>query len=235
MSTEGQGLPPRSWLPSLLTAANIAAGFVSMILAAGGRFEAAVYLLCLAIVLDTLDGRVARWLNATSEFGRELDSLGDVVSCGAAPALMIDLALLQPLGVVGVAIAAVYLLAGMYRLARFNVLSDAHSKARRTIGLPIPIAASYLMALVLLREQMPPAVAAGVTLLAAVCMASHWKLPELKGRGLVTAMLAVGMINYLTFVSWPNWYTISWWNLWNVAILLVARGEDRRLGHEASA
>lgn len=234
MPADDQILPPRIWLPSILTAASIAAGFVSMIVAAGGRFDAAVYLLVLAIVLDTFDGRVARWLGATSEFGRELDSISDAVSSGAAPALLVYLALLHPLGAVGIAVALIYLLAGMYRLARYNLSSDAHSKARRTIGLPIPVGASYLMAVVLLRDQLPAPVAAGVVLAAAAGMASRWGLPELKGTNLTTAMLGVGILNYLTFVAWPNWYTVGWWNVWNLLIIIVARGADRRLGLEAT-
>ncbi len=234
MPEKDQIHPSRIWLPSILTAASIAAGFVSMILAASDRFDGAVYLLVLAIVLDTFDGRVARWLGATSEFGRELDSMSDAVSSGAAPALLVYLALLRPLGAVGIAVAVIYLLAGMYRLARFNLFSDVHSKARRTIGLPIPVGASYLMAVVLLRDQLPATVAAGVALLAALSMASRWGLPELKGTNLTTAMLGVGILNYLTFVAWPNWYTVGWWNIWNLLIIIVARGADRRLGLEAT-
>ncbi len=234
MATQDQVLPPRIWLPSILTAASIAAGFLSMIVAADGRFDASVYLLGLAIVLDTVDGRVARSLGATSEFGRELDSISDAVSSGAAPALLVYLAQLRPLGAVGIAVAVIYLLAGMYRLARFNLLSDAHSKARRTVGLPIPVGASYLMAVVLMRDQLPAAVAAGVTVLVAVGMASRWRLPALKGANLTTAMLGVGILNYLTFVAWPNWYTVGWWNFWNLLIIMVARGADRRLGLEAT-
>ena len=235
MPAEDQVLPPRIWLPSILTAGSMVSGFLSMVVAAGGRFDAAVYLLVLAIVLDTIDGRVARWLNATSDFGRELDSISDAISSGAAPALLVYLAVLRPLGAVGIAVAVVYLLAGIYRLARFNVISDAHSKARRTLGLPIPIGASYLMAAVLMRDQLPAAAAAGVALVAAVGMASRWRLPALKGANLATAMLGVGILNYLTFVAWPNWYTVGWWNFWNLLTLLVAWGADRRLGLEATA
>ena len=226
--------PPRSWLPCLLTASNIAAGFTSMILAASGRFDAAVYLLCLAIVLDMLDGRVARLLRATSEVGRQLDSFCDAVSFGAAPALLIYLAILHEMGVLGVAAALVYLFAGLYRLSRFNLVSDVHTKARRTMGVPIPIGASYLMAAVLMRGELPAAAAAAVVLAMAVGMVSRRRLPELKGIGPVTAMLLVGVGNYLVFVAWPNWYTVGWWTLWNVFIVLAARIEDRRLALEPS-
>jgi phosphatidylserine synthase len=164
-----------------------------------------------------------------------MDSIADAVSSGAAPALLVYLAVLQPLGGLGIAVGVIYLLAGMYRLARFNLLSDAHSKAHRTLGIPIPIAASYLMALTLLRDSFPPAWAAAVVAAAALGMVSRWQLPELKGASLTTAMLGVGVVNYLAFVGWPNWYTVGWWNFWNLLIIIVARGEDRRLQLEAPA
>jgi CDP-diacylglycerol--serine O-phosphatidyltransferase len=213
---------------------NIAAGFSAMVLAARDRFDMAVYVLVLAIILDMLDGRVARLLRATSEFGRQLDSFSDAVSCGAAPALLVHLAVLHELGALGIASAVVYLLAGLFRLGRFNLLSDAHSKAHRTLGVPIPIGAGYLLAVVLMRDRLPPIAAAAVVMFMAAGMISRWRLPELKGAGLVTAMLGVGILNYLAVVLWPNWYTVGWWNLWNMLIILAARLEDRRLSLEPS-
>jgi CDP-diacylglycerol--serine O-phosphatidyltransferase len=235
MPTPNELLPQRAWIPCLLTAANIAAGFSSIVLAAHGRFDRAVYVLCLAIVLDMLDGRVARLLRATSEFGRQLDSFSDAISFGAAPALLVHLAILRELGALGIATAVVYVLTGLFRLARFNLLSDFNTKSRRTLGLPIPIGASYLMAVVLMREHLPPIIGAAIVLFMAGGMASRWRLPELKGIGPVTAMLGVGIINYLTFVAWPNWYTFGWWNFWNVLIVLASRVEGRRLALETSA
>lgn len=216
-------------MPCSLTAANLAAGFAAMILAATGRFEAAVYALCLAILLDMLDGRVARSLCATSEFGRELDSFSDACSFGVAPAFMAYFAVLDRFGVAGIALAVAYMLAGMFRLVRYNLLSDAHSKARRTMGLPIPIAASYLMAVVLMRDQAPPWLAAVVVLFVTAGMTTRWQLPELKGAGPVTFLMTVGIANYIAFVVWPNWYTVGWWTVWNVCIVFAARTEDRKL------
>ena len=206
-----------------------------MLLAAAGQFEFAVYVLCLAIVVDMLDGRVARALRATSEFGRQLDSFSDAGSFGVAPAFLVYVAILRDLGATGVAVAVIYMLSGMFRLARHNLLSDAHAKARRTMGLPIPVAASYPMAIALMRDQLTPPVAAGIVLLMAYFMATRWRLPELKGLGPVTAMMAVGIVNYLVFVGRPNWYTFSWWSFWNLWIVIASRTEDRKLTVEASA
>jgi CDP-diacylglycerol--serine O-phosphatidyltransferase len=223
---------PRSWVPCLLTGANVTLGFFAIVAAAEARFEQAVWLLVLAIVLDTLDGAVARWLGATSEFGRELDSFADALSSGAAPALLLYLAVLRPLGPLGLALAAAYLVCGVLRLARYNLGADAHVKAPRTTGLPIPIAAGYVMAIVLMRDEIEAWWAAPLVAVIAVAMISRWSLPELKRGSPVTAGLFIGIANYLAVVIWPNWVTVVWWNLWNAVILLAARMEDRRLALE---
>jgi CDP-diacylglycerol--serine O-phosphatidyltransferase len=235
MRTLTEQLPRRGWIPAAFTAANIAVGFTATLLASNGRYETAVYLLVLAIFLDMMDGRLARRLRVTSLFGKQLDSFCDVLSFGAAPAFLVYQAILRPLGVLGVAVALVYLLAAVYRLARFNLFSDEHEKARRTCGLPVPIGAGYLMAATLMRDQIDPLVSVAVVLIMAVLMASRLRLPDLKGAGLVSAMLVVGIFNYLALVVWPNWYTVGWWNLWNALILLAARSEDRRAGVETAS
>ncbi len=223
------------WLaPNLITAAHIAAGFLSMLAASEGQFESAVYLLILAVLLDLFDGRVARRLNVTSDFGQEMDSFSDAVSFCAAPAFLAHAAILRPLGAMGVIVALVYLLAGVLRLARFNLTADAHSKARSTTGVPTPVAAGYVMALVLMRDQIPAVVAALVLLITAGLMVSRFRLPEFRSRSGVTVALLVGILNYLAVVAWPNWYTVGWWNLWNVIILLVAKSEDRRFQEAGS-
>ena len=223
------------WLaPNLITAANISAGFLSMLAAAEGQFERAVYLLMLAVLLDLFDGKVARRLKVTSKFGQEMDSFSDAVSFCAAPAFLAHTAILRSLGALGVIVALVYLLAGVLRLARFNLFSDAHSKSRSTTGVPTPVGAGYVMALVLMRDQVPALLAALVLVIMAVLMISRICLPEFRGKSAVSLALLVGILNYFAVVIWPNWYTVGWWNLWNVVILLVAKSEDRRY-QEASS
>jgi len=223
------------WLaPNLITAANITVGFLSMLAAAEGEFESAVYLLILAVLLDLFDGKVARKLNVTSEFGQEMDSFSDAVSFCAAPAFLAHAAILRSLGAMGVMVAVAYLLAGVLRLARFNLTSDAHSKARSTTGVPTPVGAGYVMALVLMRDQISAPVSALVVLILAGLMVSRLHLPEFRGKSSVTVALAVGILNYLAVVAWPNWYTVGWWNLWNVVILLAAKSEERRFQEAGS-
>jgi len=220
--------------PNLVTAANIVAGFLAMLAAAEGRFDLSVRLLLLALTLDTLDGVVARWLGATSEFGQELDSFSDALSFGAAPAFLIQRALLEPLGALGVVVSVVYLLAAVIRLTRFVLMSDAHDKERRTVGVPVPIAASYLMAAVLMRDHIGVEDATVLTLVFAALMVTRMKLPNLKGRNMVTAMLLVGVVNYVVVVFRPSWYSIGWWNVWNVMILIAAHLQSRRLEPESA-
>lgn len=209
-------------IPNVVSAANISVGFTAMMVATQGRFELAVYLLYVAIVLDILDGRLARWLNATSEIGQQLDSFCDAMSFGVAPAILVYFAILDRAGLLGFATVLAYLLAGIFRLARYNIISDAHSKTATSVGVPIPIAAGYLMAIALMRDRLHPMVAVAIVLLLALGMASRWSLPNLKGRNLVTAMLLVGIANYTAVMIWPNWITVTWWNVWNVAILAAA-------------
>jgi len=215
--------------PSAVTSANIAAGFMAMVAAADGRFELAVYLLVVAILCDVLDGTIARLLGATSEFGQEMDSFSDAISFGVAPAFLIYLAVLRPLGFWGLIVSLVYLLAGVTRLIRFVLTSDAHVKELRTTGAPIPVAASYLMATVLMRDSLSAEAAALVVVAMALLMISRIGLPSLKGKNIVTAMMLVGIVNYLAVVFFPSWFTIGWWNVWNACILLVARIQNSRL------
>ncbi len=215
--------------PNGVTAANISCGFISLIMAADQRFDMAVYLLVLAIFLDTLDGNIARWLGATSEFGQEMDSFSDALSFGAAPAFLVYEAVLKGFQPLGLAVALVYLLCAVFRLTRFNLTTDAHSKGPRTTGVPVPVAASYLMAAVLMRDQMPRSWVALLVLLFAGLMVSRLRLPNIKGRNIVTAMIFVGIINYLVFVAKPGWKTAGWWTGWNILILLAAWIQDRRL------
>lgn len=222
-------LPPRTrlFVPNSVTAANIFMGFVSMLAAADGRFQLAVYLLFGAILLDLADGRIARLLHATSKFGQEMDSFSDALSFVAAPAFLVHQAILRDLRGFGVIVCLAYVFAGVFRLARFNLTSDAHAKADHTVGTPTPVAAGYMMALVLMRDRVPDAGAVVLVLIMAMLMISRVQLPELKGRGPVAVAMLVGVANYTAVVLWPNWITVSWWNAWNVVILLVARAESR--------
>ena len=113
-------------LPGLLTTGNLLAGFYAIVLTFDGRHQWAALALFIGMVLDMLDGKVARLTRTTTQFGVEFDSLADVVSFGVAPGLLLYSWALQPLGRVGAGAAALYVICGALRLARFNVLTGRH-------------------------------------------------------------------------------------------------------------
>jgi len=225
----------RFMAPNVVTAANISAGFLAIISAARGQYETSVYLLYFACVLDCLDGALARLLGATSKFGQEMDSFSDALSFGAAPALLVYFVFFAKLGLKGALVCLIFLLAAVIRLARFNLSTNEHCKDRRTTGCPTPIAASYLMAAVLLRDQLSSVAVVVLIVVFAMLMVSRLPLPTIRGRSLVTYLLLVGIANYTAVVLFPSWVTVGWWNVWNVLILMAAISEDRRLAGRQTA
>lgn len=128
----------RSWVPNLVTSSNLFCGFLAVIAAVDQQpFQAAV-LICLAASFDTLDGRAARALGVSGEFGKELDSLADVVSFGVAPALLIYQTALREAGLLGTIAAGIFVCCGAGRLARYNLITT--SDKRFFVGMPIPMA-----------------------------------------------------------------------------------------------
>jgi CDP-diacylglycerol--serine O-phosphatidyltransferase len=130
-------------LPNLFTLAALFGGFYAIVMAINGRFDlAAVGIFC-AMILDSLDGRVARMTNTQSAFGEQMDSLSDMVSFGAAPALIAYVWALKGLGRWGWIAAFVYCACAALRLARFNVNTAVVDK-RYFQGLPSPAAAALV-------------------------------------------------------------------------------------------
>ena len=118
-------------LPNLFTAASAFLGVISVISSIQGNYTKAIIYVVLSLVLDGLDGRVARLTKTTSKFGVEFDSLADLVAFGVAPAILFYIVIGVQFGKFGALIAAMFVVFGAIRLARFNVF----------IGLPIPTAA----------------------------------------------------------------------------------------------
>ena len=130
-------------LPNLFTLAALFGGFYAIVMAMNGRFEHAALGIFAAMVLDSLDGRVARMTNTQSAFGEQMDSLSDMVSFGAAPALIAYEWSLKGLGRWGWIAAFVYCACAALRLARFNVNTTVVDK-RYFQGLPSPAAAALV-------------------------------------------------------------------------------------------
>jgi CDP-diacylglycerol---serine O-phosphatidyltransferase len=134
-------------LPNAITLAALFSGFYGIVMAMNGRFEVACIAIFCAAVLDSLDGRVARMTHSQSAFGEQMDSLSDMVSFGAAPALIVYIWALKDLGRLGWIPAFVYVAGAALRLARFNVNIGVVDK-RFFQGLPSPAAAALVIGLV---------------------------------------------------------------------------------------
>ena len=130
-------------LPNLFTTGALFSGFYAITSAMDGRFETAAISIFVAMILDGMDGRVARLTNTQSEFGAQYDSLSDMVSFGAAPALVMYLWSFTSLGKLGLFAAFVHMAGGALRLARFNTQLTSADK-RYFQGLPSPAAAAIL-------------------------------------------------------------------------------------------
>jgi CDP-diacylglycerol--serine O-phosphatidyltransferase len=134
-------------LPNLFTLAALFGGFYAIVMAMNGKFEQSAYGIFCAMVLDSLDGRVARMTNTQSAFGEQMDSLSDMVSFGAAPALIVYEWALKGLGKLGWIAAFVYCSGAALRLARFNTNIAVVDK-RFFQGLPSPAAAALVVGLI---------------------------------------------------------------------------------------
>jgi CDP-diacylglycerol--serine O-phosphatidyltransferase len=138
-------------LPSLLTTGNLFCGFFAMLLTVDERYAEATLAIFVAMIMDMLDGRVARLMRATSQFGVEYDSIADVVSFGVAPAFLLYSFALRDLGRPAWFAAFLFVICGALRLARFNVITGNTDK-RYFVGLPIPAAAAVACSLVILLQ-----------------------------------------------------------------------------------
>jgi len=139
-------------IPSLFTTANIFFGYVAIVLSSKGQLETAALLIGLAALLDALDGRVARMTGTTSAFGKEYDSLADVVSFCVAPAILAWSWSLSDLGRMGWAVSFLFVICGTLRLARFNIQGSAIDR-RYFVGLPTPAAACTIAACVFIHPH----------------------------------------------------------------------------------
>ena len=137
-----------SVVPNLFTSLNMFCGFFSIINASQGNYIYAGWLIFIAALFDALDGAMARLTNSSSELGVELDSLSDIISFGAAPSFLLYSTYYYQLNTIGIILTSLPLIAGGFRLARFNVQLTGFEKTFFT-GLPIPSAAITLASFIL--------------------------------------------------------------------------------------
>lgn len=252
-------------LPSLFTAGNIFLGYVAIIQAFQGamealgtglgtnpHFELAAKMIGIAVLLDGLDGRIARLTNTVSDFGREMDSLADVITFGLAPAVLayawgvrfVTLSSLpfqaQYLTKAGYFVCFLFLLCGAARLARFNVTTNPIPKnpgrpdRKYFVGLPIPAAAGMVAAIVFAANSAPlewwPFAVVWLILLTALAllMVSMWRYPSFKDISLLRprSPITIVFVASLIYLIWVAAQPV----LLSLAILYVGSGIVLRLG-----
>ncbi|API92163.1 CDP-diacylglycerol--serine O-phosphatidyltransferase [Virgibacillus pantothenticus] len=166
-------------IPNLFTLGNLYCGFLSISYAGSSQYKNAAILILIGMMLDSMDGRLARMLHVESPLGKELDSLADIVTFGVAPSLLIYYTLFLNSGWIGLAICGLFPLFGAYRLARFNICSKEDSM-EHFIGVPITAAGGILAILTLFSGFIPSIVT--IVIFTALCylMVSSIKIPSFK-------------------------------------------------------
>ena len=252
-------------LPTAFTAGNVFLGFVAILqafqgamLAIGGNygsnhhFEAAAKMIGIAVFLDGLDGRIARMTNTVSDFGREMDSLADVITFGIAPAVLayawgiqfiqppIEAIPLDRILRAGYFICFLFLLCGAARLARFNITTNPVPKnpgradRKYFVGLPIPSAAAMVAAVIYACDSVPlrwwPYAVAWLALLGLLSflMVCTWRYPSFKDINLLRprSPLSIIFIASLIYLIW----TASQPVLLGMAVAYVGSGIVLRAG-----
>lgn len=199
-------------LPNLLTTAAMFSGFYAVTAAINNRFELAAVAIFAAMVLDGLDGRVARLTNTTSEFGAQYDSMSDLISFGVAPALVMYVWSLSALGKLGWVAAFIHCAGGALRLARFNTQLGTADK-RYFQGLPSPAAAAILAGYIWVgveydfKGSAVAMVSLVLTVLTGLLMVSNiryhsFKDVNLKGKVPFVAIIAV-MLSFAVVLAQP--------------------------------
>lgn len=224
--------PKIYFLPNLMTALNLACGFFAVVMIVIGLievqknsgdgtvstkeyfeiskryYEYAILLIFGSCLFDLLDGRLARLGGQESPFGREFDSLADIISFGMAPAMLLSRAVLYPLGNAGWAIALIYLVCGALRLARFNCLAALPKKPGSSTdfrGLPIPMAAGFI---------------ASVTFLIIDLHENDHKLGLWK-YVLASAMLGLSLL-MISDVRYPSFKKVDWKTRGTLGAIIIA-------------
>ena len=187
------------FIPSAFTLSNLLFGFLSLALTIEGNYRLAAGMILLAVLMDSLDGKVARRLSVSSSFGKELDSLCDLVSFGVAPSILAYSFLLKDFEQFGYLIAAAFATCGALRLARFNVNTGVVKGY--FMGLPIPAAGCAVATFIMLGIKPGGWIFPAMVLVFAYLMVSTVKYPDFKGKGekirIVPGLIALAIGCYI--------------------------------------
>ncbi|MBK1869414.1 CDP-alcohol phosphatidyltransferase family protein [Aestuariivirga sp. YIM B02566] len=237
-------VPIRILVPNLITLLALCSGVTAIRLGMEGRYELAVGAVILAIVLDAVDGRLARFLKGTSRFGAELDSLADFVNFGVAPAILIYLWSLNSLKSLGWLVALCLAICCALRLARFNVAIDDPDKPAWMMnfftGAPAPAGAGLAMAPMYLGflgiipdghevawAVLPYTAAVALLMVSRVPTFSGKTLGSRISRDLVLPLLGVAALVVVSLITFP-WEMLTAMSLLYIALLPVGMRSYRR-------
>ena len=230
-------------VPSLFTLANLFCGYGCVVYATRGDFDTAALLIGIAMVIDMLDGLIARLTNSQSAFGAELDSLADVVSFGLAPAILAFTWGLWPLGRIGWATGFVYVTAAALRLARFNIQATTAGDKKYFAGMPSPAAAAVIASTVYLwpwgiQDPRAAVPALAVVLVPAFLMVSTIRFRSIKaidvGWRRSYFALFLGAIVIALIASHPRIalvvmaYSYTLWGVTNVVLARVRQTQSAK-------
>lgn len=161
---------------NVVTILNIIFGTLSIIYVLAGDYKMAAILIIVAVIMDGMDGKIARKFDSTSDLGKELDSLCDLVSFGVAPAILLFAQILQSqFRMLGLLAIILYVVCGALRLARFNILNISDY----FLGIPITIAGLLMAMLSLLANWLSPVIIILVVFILALFMISNIRIPKL--------------------------------------------------------
>jgi len=248
----GSGLSLRAMLPNAITAAALCSGLTGIRFAIDGEWSYAILAVVLAAVLDGIDGRIARLLNAQSRFGAELDSLADSLSFGVAPALILFLWSLKDLDRFGWFAALAFAICCALRLARFNAQIDTddqpHKSAGFLTGVPAPVGAGLAFAPFFLWQEMqapilrdPVFVAIWLAVIAALMISNmatlSWAAIRPR-RGIRLWLIVLVALAFAALLLEPWWtlsvISIGYMVLIPYALVKYGRIKRRRLSAEAA-
>ncbi|MHA1151745.1 MAG: CDP-diacylglycerol--serine O-phosphatidyltransferase, partial [Alphaproteobacteria bacterium] len=237
------GLTVNRLIPNAVTLLALCAGMTAIRLAFLERWELAIAAVLVAMVADVLDGRIARLMNATSEFGAQLDSLADVINFGVTPAIIIYLWALGDAGGLGWAMVLVFVMASALRLARFNVALDDEKPTpswanRFFTGVPAPGGAGLVLLPMVMSFELGDEVLASPVLngimLAVVAALMVSKVPsfsakQFRVRQSYVGLVLVGVGAFVAFLVSTPWITLSLAGLVYAISIPIAARHYRRL------
>lgn len=195
-------------IPFFFTFANAMLGVLAVFKAIDSEFIAAAYCILLAAFCDALDGRLARKFNTTTMLGMELDSLCDAISFCVAPVVLLYSWEVQDFGFLGLIGLMIYLCAGLFRLARFNVITENNKISNSFLGLPTPVAAFFIICLVLCKDSIPLVlsdfilcknVLVALVILISFLMISNIQFPSFKQNNLIVMPCAFLVMIGITY------------------------------------